>query len=104
MTKFVGGAEISLYYLIVNLDKTRYQPFLLTGGPGTFLDKMRAANIKVWSQDFPWLSRRRPWIYMRWGRLLLYKPGISPGRIWPNVRYSLTINNTRKSEVVILTG
>ena len=65
VTKFVGGAEISLYYLIINLDKTRYQPFLLTSGPGTFLDKMHAANKKVWSQNFPWLSRRRPWIYWK---------------------------------------
>jgi len=65
VTKFVGGAEISLYYLITNLDKTRYQPFLLTGGPGTFLDEMHAANIKAWSQEFPWLSRRRPWIYWK---------------------------------------
>ena len=65
MTKFVGGAEISLYYLIINLDKTRYQPILVTSGAGTFLDQMHAANIKAWSQEFPWLSRRRPWIYWK---------------------------------------
>lgn len=65
VTKFVGGAEMSLYYSIINLDKTRYQSFLLTSGPGTFLDKMHAANIKAWSQDFPWLSRRHPWIYWK---------------------------------------
>ena len=65
VTKFVGGAEISLYYLIINLDKTRYQPLLLTSGPGAFLDEMHAVNIKAWSQDFPWLSRRRPWIYWK---------------------------------------
>ena len=92
MTKFVGGAEISLYYLIINLDKTLYQPFLITGGPGTFLNKIKAANIKVWSQDFPWLSRRRPWFY--WESIITLLKSIGNNNIdiirtnWVNaVRY-----------------
>lgn len=63
LTTLYGGAEISLLALMKNLEPTRYQPYLLTGGPGGFVDATRQAGIPTSTQDFPWLSRRRPWPY-----------------------------------------
>jgi glycosyltransferase involved in cell wall biosynthesis len=60
---YIGGAEVSLLALMEHLDATRYQPALVTGGPGPLLDEARAAGIPCAVQEFAWSSRRRPWRY-----------------------------------------
>jgi glycosyltransferase involved in cell wall biosynthesis len=64
LTSFYGGAEISLLLLMKNLDPLRYRPYLLTSGPGGLIDEAHQAGIPTATQDFPWLSRRRPWPYL----------------------------------------
>ncbi len=60
---WLGGAEISILALMANLDASRYVPHLLTSGDGPFPDRVCKAGTSVSAQEFPWLSRRRPWRY-----------------------------------------
>jgi glycosyltransferase involved in cell wall biosynthesis len=64
LTELVGGAEISLMILMKNLEPSRYIPYLLTSAEGNLLNAARQAGIPACTQEFPWLSRRRPWPYI----------------------------------------
>jgi len=44
------------------LDRERYSPCLVTR-PGDLEDHARRHEIPVYFNDFPWFSRRRPWLY-----------------------------------------
>lgn len=59
---YVGGAEISLTTLIKHLS-SGYSPYVLTSGEGAFAERVRGLSVPVLFQDFPWFSRRRPWVY-----------------------------------------
>ena len=59
----VGGAEISLLLLMNNLDKEKYTPYLVTQFKNKLFTQADLDGIPVFSHHFPWLSRRRPWIY-----------------------------------------
>ncbi len=60
---YLGGAEISLLTLAANLDPALYVPHLITTADGPLAQRAKALDIPVSLQTFPWLSRRRPWIY-----------------------------------------
>jgi glycosyltransferase involved in cell wall biosynthesis len=59
----LGGAEISLLLLMESLDRERYIPCLVTSADGDLAARARDLRVPVHVQDFPWLSRRRPWVY-----------------------------------------
>ncbi len=63
MIHLVGGAEISLAYLMEGLSDNRYHPYLLTSAPGPLLDHALSIGIQGFFHEFPWLSRRKPWHY-----------------------------------------
>jgi hypothetical protein len=42
-----GGAGWSLYYLIKNLDRTRFQPVVVVPDPGIFGPRYRALGVRV---------------------------------------------------------
>lgn len=58
-----GGAEISLLTLMQHLDRDRYVPLLVTAGEGQLAEQARQQGVQVLLQEFPWISRRRPWRY-----------------------------------------
>jgi glycosyltransferase involved in cell wall biosynthesis len=60
---YLGGAEISLLLLMESLDRERYIPGLVTSAEGELAGRARDLGVEVHIQDFPWLSRRRPWVY-----------------------------------------
>jgi glycosyltransferase involved in cell wall biosynthesis len=60
---YLGGAEISLLLLMGCLDPNRYVPYLVTSEEAELARHARDQGVEVLLQRFPWLSRRRPWIY-----------------------------------------
>lgn len=47
----IGGAPLSLLFLLQRLDHTRYQPIVITTRPGPVLDRYRANGIEVHVAD-----------------------------------------------------
>lgn len=41
----MGGAETSLYYLVKNLDRKRYNPIVICPQPGSLVDNLRKENV-----------------------------------------------------------
>ena len=62
--RITGGAEVSLLTTIVNLDASRYRPSLLTPPNSMLIEQAKAIGLELHIIDFPWLSRKRPWIYL----------------------------------------
>jgi glycosyltransferase involved in cell wall biosynthesis len=60
---YLGGAECSLLTLMSHLDRRRYCPYLVTREEGLLSEGAIEIGIPVFAQPFPWLSRRRPWVY-----------------------------------------
>jgi hypothetical protein len=60
---YLGGAEISLLTLAAGLNSELYAPHLVTTVDGPLAQRAEMLGIPVYFQTFPWLSRRRPWIY-----------------------------------------
>jgi glycosyltransferase involved in cell wall biosynthesis len=60
---YLGGAECSLLILMSHLDRRRYRPYLVTREEGLLSEGAIDVGIPVFAQPFPWLSRRRPWVY-----------------------------------------
>ena len=48
-----GGAERQLFYLVTNLDRSRYQPTVVCSENGVFTDQLRAAGIDTVIQPLP---------------------------------------------------
>ncbi len=61
---YIGGSEVSILTLMRGLQGSGYQPYLVTAGRGPLLDRAQRMGIPAWVQDFPCLSRRRPWPYL----------------------------------------
>ena len=56
-----GGAERQLFYLVTNLDRSRFQPTVVCPDNGVFSDQLRAAEIDTVIQPLPaW----RKWKYL----------------------------------------
>lgn len=83
----VGGAPLSLLFLLQQLDRTRYQPTVLFTRPGPVIDRYRAAGIDVHIEpgitDFShtelvWYGRELWWQFP--GHLLQLLPSIAAMR------------------------
>jgi glycosyltransferase involved in cell wall biosynthesis len=61
---YCGGSEISLLTLIDGLTRQGMQAAVVTTEKGALSDAVTKLNIPVRTQEFPWLSRRRPWRYL----------------------------------------
>lgn len=61
----MGGAEFSLLELATHLDRTHFRPFLLVSEDGLLAQRFRAAGIQTIYGDFPFFSRRQPWVYLK---------------------------------------
>jgi len=59
---YLGGAEINLLTTMAFLDRERYSPVLATC-PGDLSVRARKQGELIYHNAFPWLSRRRPWVY-----------------------------------------
>ncbi|MFN0071045.1 MAG: glycosyltransferase family 4 protein [Chloroflexota bacterium] len=62
---YIGGAEISLLILAEELQRRGHSCWLLTTGEGPLTRRAEELGIPVWIQPFPWLSRRKPGVYVR---------------------------------------
>lgn len=49
----MGGAEISLYYLVNGLDRAKYKPLVLSPEPGLLVEKLNADKIPVQVVSLP---------------------------------------------------
>ncbi len=61
----VGGAEASMLDLMAHLDREHYHATLVTTEAGRLSDDADHRGVNVHYADFPFFSRRRPWIYGR---------------------------------------
>ncbi len=61
---YLGGAERSLLSLISHLEAGRFCGELVTSGDGLLAQAGKALGITVFQQEFPLISRRRPWPYL----------------------------------------
>lgn len=99
----VGGAVISLYELLKGLDRTRYQPIVVTYTNHAYVDKFRALGAEVVVWDMAQVADHRPkwaraaresllarWLRKtRWGRAVYHGTGLAfyfARRLWPRVR------------------
>lgn len=53
---FLGGGEISLFELIKNIDRTRFEPIVIVPRVGQVKNKFRAINIEVYVSPLPSLK------------------------------------------------
>jgi glycosyltransferase involved in cell wall biosynthesis len=99
----VGGSVISLYELLKGLDRSRYQPVVVTYAAHAYVDKFRAlgADVVVWdASQVPdhrpkWASSARSSLPARWlrksgwGIALYHGIGLAfffARRLWPRVQ------------------
>jgi glycosyltransferase involved in cell wall biosynthesis len=99
----VGGSVISLYELLKGLDRSRYEPIVVTYANHAYVDKFRAlgADVVVWdASQAPdhrpkWASSARsslPGRWLRrsgWGTALYHGIGLAfffARRLWPRVQ------------------
>src|SRR5512136_1568708 len=99
----VGGSVISLYELLKGLDRSRYQPIVVTYANHAYVDKFRAlgADVVVWdASETPdhrpqWAgsarsSRLGRWLRSSgWGTALYHGIGLGfyfARRLWPRVQ------------------
>jgi len=61
----LGGAEHSLLELMTHLDPQTYAPRLLVSEDGPLPQRFRDAGGAVFFGEFPWFSKKRPWVYAR---------------------------------------
>jgi L-malate glycosyltransferase len=61
----IGGAEVSLLEFAKHIDRERFLPCLLTTEEGPIAQRFRESGFQVFYGSFPYLSRRRPWIYAK---------------------------------------
>jgi glycosyltransferase involved in cell wall biosynthesis len=99
----VGGSVISLYELLRGLDRTRYEPIVVTYSNHEYVEKFRALGVEVHAWDVYRAQDHRPaWIrpirtsrpiqWLRrsvWGSKIYYNAGFSlflVRRVWPLVQ------------------
>lgn len=99
----VGGSVISLYELLKGLDRTRYEPIVVTYADHAYVERFRAlgADVVVWdASQVPdhrprWASSARSSLPARllrrtgWGSALYHGVGLSfyfVRRLWPRVQ------------------
>jgi len=55
----VGGGQRSLLDIVTHLDRARYRPIVICGGPGTLVDRLKALGITTHIVSFPSLRTLR---------------------------------------------
>jgi glycosyltransferase involved in cell wall biosynthesis len=78
-----GGAPLSLLYLIKQLDRTRYEPIVLTLRPGTVVDTYRAEGIETHAAEgiADFSHTELEW----YGGADLWRLPIQVARFWPSI-------------------
>lgn len=80
----VGGAPLSLLYLLQRLDRSRYEPLVLVLKPGPVVDRFRAEGIETRVADgiADFSHTELEW----YGHADLWRLPIQAARFWPSVR------------------
>ena len=58
----IGGGEKQLAYLVENMDRTRYQPFVVCPDDGVFAEHLRCANVPTVILDLPTWRKAKSWV------------------------------------------
>lgn len=78
-----GGAPLSLLYLIKQLDRSRYEPIVLTLRPGTVVETYRAEGIETYAAEgiADFSHTELEW----YGGADLWRLPIQVARFWPSI-------------------
>ena len=61
----IGGAELSMIEVVAHLDRSRFNPIVLTTEDGPLARRLQDMNIPVMYGSFPFFRRRYPWDYWK---------------------------------------
>lgn len=112
-----GGSVISLYELLRNLDRSRYEPIVLAYAPHALVSKFRTLGLHVVVWDVYGAQDHRPaWVVdtrgsaparwlrqRRWGSTLYHRLGFAMmlvRRVWPRARALRHIIGQKKIDLV----
>nr|MBC7244131.1 glycosyltransferase family 4 protein [Chloroflexota bacterium] len=113
----VGGSVVSLHELLKGLDRTRYEPVVVTYAPHKYVDRFRAlgAEVVVWDvYNMPdhrpeWVSGVRQSKFAQWLRKSTWGSSLYHGlgfgilfvrRLWPRARALQRIMSEKEVDLV----
>src|SRR5437660_5079669 len=83
----MGGGEYAIYYLVKELDKSRYHPIMLFNKRGAFVEKIESLGIETSIVPFP---------------AVMLKKLIAPNVIWKTMKASRELRRVLKDNAVDL--